>query len=111
MSSSRPTSVSRTASCGSTATTPQPCAAKICAIAPPMRPAPITPIQRSAGREAAVDIDHLSGAEIRRRRQQVKGHAHQVLDLAEPAEGDARQRALLGGLAELVVAEHPGGQL
>ena len=50
-------------------------------------------VSSSSRRIAAVDIHDLPGAEIRRRREQIDRHAHQILDLAEPAERDARQRA------------------
>src|SRR4051812_41890506 len=85
----------------------------------PMSPPPTTPIfnlvtvspEKSARGIAAVDIHDLPGAEIRRRRQQVDRHSHQILDLAEPAERNAGERTRPRLLAELIVAIHPGGEL
>ena len=60
--------------------------------------------RRSPRRIAAVDIHDLPGAEVGRRREQIDRHADQVLDLAQPAERNARERARARRLAELVVA-------
>src|SRR5262245_11404204 len=83
----------------------------------PISPPPTTPIcvlcmtEVLSGRIPAVDIHDLPGAEIRRRREEIERHADQVLDLAEPAERDARQRAGFRLLADRIVAVHPGGEL
>ena len=61
----------------------------------PIRPAPITAIFSffacmviaSSRRVAAIDIHHLPGAEIRGRRQKIDNDTHQILGLAEHADG------------------------
>src|SRR5436305_10314523 len=82
----------------------------------PMSPPPTTPIlcsaiQPSTCRVAAVHVHHLTGAEIRCWRKQVDCHADEVLDLSQPPERDARERARPRLLPELIVAIHPGGEL
>src|SRR4051812_1899599 len=65
----------------------------------------------SPRRVTAIDVHDLSGAEIRSGRQQIDRYTDQVLDLAEPAERDARQRARARLLPKLILAVHPGGKL
>src|SRR5262245_49498920 len=83
----------------------------------PISPPPTTPIfvlcmtRVLACGIPAVDIHDLPRAEVRRRREQIDRHADQVLDLAEPAERNARQRAGFRLLADRIVAVHPGGEL